>query len=109
VTPPATTPWRIDGDRLLLHVRAAPRAGKDALDRISLRDDGRAELRVKLRAAPADGEANAALIRLMAKLLDIPTRDVALIAGETARAKALRLPLAAEARLEALAAALPIR
>ncbi len=102
-------PWRIEGDHLLLHVRAAPRSGKDGFDSIAQRDDGRAELKVKLRAAPVDGEANAALTRLIAKLLDIPVRDVLLIAGETARAKTLQLPRVAEARLAALAAELPKR
>ncbi|MFZ1210074.1 MAG: DUF167 family protein, partial [Pseudolabrys sp.] len=42
-----------------------------------------------VRAAPADGEANAALIRLVAKSLGVPRRDVAVVAGATGRLKRL--------------------
>ncbi len=40
-----------------------------------------------MRAAPTDGEANAALTSLLAKALDVPRRAVTLAAGETARIK----------------------
>jgi uncharacterized protein YggU (UPF0235/DUF167 family) len=43
----------------------------------------------RVRAAPADGEANAALIRLVAKSLGVPRRDVAVVAGATGRLKRL--------------------
>jgi hypothetical protein len=38
---------------------------------------------------PAEGAANAALIRLIAKTIGVPPRDVALAAGATARVKRL--------------------
>jgi len=44
---------------------------------------------VRVRAAPADGEANAALIRLIAKTVGVPPRDVALVSGAMGRLKRL--------------------
>ena len=38
--------------------------------------DGRAVLKARVRAAPSEGEANDALIRLIAKALGVPPRDV---------------------------------
>lgn len=94
--------WRGAGDRLLLFVRATPRAGREAIEGIERRDDGKAFLRVKLRAAPADGEANEALRRLLAKTLKIPAGSLSIVAGETARTKTLSLPLAAAPALARL-------
>ncbi|MGB6792963.1 MAG: DUF167 family protein [Pseudolabrys sp.] len=51
--------------------------------------DERPVLIARVRAAPADGEANAALIRLVAKSLGVPRRDVAVVAGATGRLKRL--------------------
>ncbi|MGA9337393.1 MAG: DUF167 family protein [Pseudolabrys sp.] len=51
--------------------------------------DERPVLIARVRAATADGEANAALIRLVAKSLGVPHRDVAVVAGATGRLKRL--------------------
>ena len=50
-----------------------------------------AVLTARVRALPADGEANAALIRLIAKAVGVPSRDVTLVAGATARLKRLAI------------------
>lgn len=46
---------------------------------------------MKLAAAPSDGEANAALVALLAKRLKLPKRDVVLASGAASRLKRLRL------------------
>ena len=68
-------------------VRLTPKGGRDAIDGIETLADGRAVLKVRVRAAPSEGEANAALVRLLAKALGVPPRDVTLVAGATARIK----------------------
>lgn len=53
--------------------------------------DGRPVLKARVRAAATEGEANAALLKLIAKTLSVPLRDVSLQAGATARIKRLSI------------------
>lgn len=63
-------------------------------------------LRVRLKAPPVDGEANAELVRTLAKALSVPKSAVSLSGGLTSKRKSVRITgLAAEA----LAALLPPR
>ncbi|HKF86097.1 MAG TPA: DUF167 domain-containing protein [Candidatus Limnocylindrales bacterium] len=63
-------------------VRLTPRGGADSVEGVT---DGMLRARV---AAPAiEGAANQALLRLLATELDIPKRDVRLIAGAASRTK----------------------
>ncbi len=59
-------------------------------------------MKARVRAIPSAGEANAALVRLIAATLRVAARDVSLVAGGGARLK--RVKVAGEAA--ALAAAL---
>ena len=79
------------GGGVVLAVRLTPKGGRDAIDGIAQLADGRSVLKVRVRAAPIEGEANAALLRLIAKATGVPPRDVALTAGATARIKQLAI------------------
>jgi len=79
------------GGGVALAVRLTPKGGRDAIDGIAQLADGRSVLKVRVRAAPSEGEANAALLRLIAKAAGVPPRDVALTAGATARIKQLAI------------------
>lgn len=72
-------------------MRATPKAGRDAIGGIVTGDDGRQWLAVRLAAAPSEGAANDALVRLIAKALGVAKRDVALANGTAARLKRLRI------------------
>jgi uncharacterized protein (TIGR00251 family) len=65
-----------------LPIHAVPRAPSDAIDGVS-----EGALRVRLAAPPVDGAANRALIAFLATALDLPKRDLALMAGEKGRRK----------------------
>jgi uncharacterized protein YggU (UPF0235/DUF167 family) len=82
-------PWTLAGTAVTLSVRLTPKGGRDSIDGIEILADGRSVLKVRVRAAPSEGEANAALVRLVAKAVGVPPRDVALTAGATARIKRL--------------------
>ena len=84
-------PWAHAGDGVSVAVRLTPKGGRDAIDGIETLSDGRAVLKVRVRAAPSEGEANDALCRLMAKSMGVPPRDVSLVAGATARVKPLAI------------------
>ena len=84
-------PWTVAGDGLRLSVRLTPRGGRDAIDGIETLADGRSVLKLRVRAAPSDGEANAALVALLARELDLPRSTLTLAAGATARLKTVAL------------------
>jgi hypothetical protein len=86
-----TEPWTVAGDGLRLTVRLTPRGGRDAIDGIETLADGRPVLKVRVRAAPSEGEANAALTALLARELALPRSAVTLAAGATARLKTVAL------------------
>ncbi len=74
-----------------LTVRLTPKASSEGVDGWDTDDKGRPVLKVRVRAAPVDGKANAALIALMAKALDVPKSRITLVAGDTARLKTLEV------------------
>lgn len=99
--PPA--PWTATSSGLSLAIRLTPKGGRDALDGVETLSDGRVVLKVRVRAAPTEGEANAALLSLLAKTLDVPRRTVTLAAGDTSRIKRIAIAgdgAALAARLE---------
>jgi uncharacterized protein len=83
----AQEPWIAAADGVFVDVRLTPRGGRDAVEGIESRVDGRAVLKACVRAAPFEGEANDALCQLLARSLDIPPRNVTIAAGATARIK----------------------
>jgi uncharacterized protein (TIGR00251 family) len=84
-------------------VRLTPKGGRDAIDGIEQMADGRSVLKVRVRAAPREGEANDALVRLLAKSLGVAPRQVTLFAGATGRIKRLEIAGAGPALAAALA------
>lgn len=95
-------PWTAVAGGLIVMVRLTPKGGRDTIDGIEQLADGRSVLKARVRAAASEGDANEALIKLIAGALDIAPRQVSLVAGVTARIK--RLMIAGDA--PALAASL---
>jgi uncharacterized protein (TIGR00251 family) len=87
----AAVPWSLTPDGAVLVVRLTPKGGRDAIDGIDVLADGRPVLAVRVRALPAEGQANEALLRLIAKAVGVPSRDVTLVAGATTRLKRLAI------------------
>ncbi|MFD1787646.1 DUF167 domain-containing protein [Sphingomonas floccifaciens] len=84
----------------VLAVRVTPRSS-----RASLGPGRDGALAARVTAPPVDGEANAAVIALVAKAFGVPKRDVRIVGGEASREK--RLAIAGDpAALAAIAAGL---
>jgi uncharacterized protein (TIGR00251 family) len=98
----AGNPWQVVADGIVLTVRLTPRGGRDAIEAVEQLADGRAVLKVRVRAAASEGEANAALVQLLAKSLGIAQRQVSLVAGATARIKRIKVVGAGAALAAAL-------
>jgi uncharacterized protein YggU (UPF0235/DUF167 family) len=71
-------------DGIVVTVRLTPKGGRDAIEAVERPADGRSVLK-RVRAAASEGEANAALVKLVAKALGVAPRDVSLVAGASAR------------------------
>lgn len=91
-----TKPWVAVTGGIALQVRLTPKGGRDAIDGTGQLSDGRVVLKARVKAPPSEGEANAALVRLIAKTLGVPPRDAALSAGATSRVK--RVTVTGDAR-----------
>jgi len=74
-----------------LAVRLTPRGGRDRIEGWSRDEVGRRVLKVRVAAPPVEGEANAALIRLIVKTLGRPASAVRLVSGQGARVKHLEI------------------
>jgi uncharacterized protein (TIGR00251 family) len=80
--------FRVSGATILLDIKAVPGASRSRVA-----GPGGDRLRVQIAAAPEDGKANTELRSFLAKILDCPRKDVALVAGEKSRLKTVSLPL----------------
>lgn len=85
-----------------LFVRLTPKASAERIDGWDFDEHGRRFLKVRVRAAPIEGRANEALIVFLAKTLKIPKSRLALVAGDTARLKAIEIDGMSEAELDTL-------
>jgi uncharacterized protein (TIGR00251 family) len=72
-------------------VRAQPNASKDAVEGLGEEASGRRYLKVRVRAVPEKGKANAAIEGLLAKALGLPKSAVSVEKGETQRIKTVRI------------------
>jgi uncharacterized protein (TIGR00251 family) len=87
----ADAPWSVQPDGLIVAIRLTPKGGRDAIDGIEALSDGRAVLKVRVRAAPFEGEANAALGRVLGKALGVPPGRVEIVGGATSRIKRVKI------------------
>lgn len=76
--------YRWNGADLVVCLRVQPRAGKDEI--LGPHGD---RLKVRIKAAPVDGQANRHLIRFLAKAFGVPRARVMLLGGETSKDKRL--------------------
>jgi len=82
-----------------LAVRVTPRGGRDRVEGWLRDDAGRLVLKVRVAAAAADGQANAAVLALLAKALGRPKSALTLLSGQTARVKRIEVAGLSEAEL----------
>jgi hypothetical protein len=82
-----------------LTVRLTPRAQADRLDGWSRDAEGRPVLKARVRAAPVDGQANAALEALLSAALLRPRSSVRVVKGGSARLKQVDIDGVEEAAL----------
>lgn len=80
-------PWRSSTTGVNIALRVTPRGGRDGVDGIEQLADGRSVLKVRVRAIADGGEANRAVLALLAKSLGVPKASVSFLSGATSRLK----------------------
>ena len=84
-----------------LPIKLTPGAAADRIDGWAVDADGRPVLKVRVRARPVEGEANAALIRLLAKSLGVSQSAVSLARGGQSRLKMIEVDGLTDAEVRA--------
>ena len=84
---------------ITIDVLVQPRASRA---KIGPRHDGR--IKIAVTAPPVDGEANAAVIELLAKSLGVAKSAVEVVAGASSRRKTIRIAGVTEQQIEELIA-----
>jgi uncharacterized protein YggU (UPF0235/DUF167 family) len=91
--PRPTAPWaEAIGETFV--VRVTPKASADRVT-VAAPEGADAgappEVRVAVTAAPEDGKANAAVLKILAKAMGLPRSRLSIVRGETARVKTIRV------------------
>lgn len=85
------THWiRDEGEGAILRLHVTPKASKDAIEGVETGSDGLCHLKIRVRALPDKGAANAAVLKLLAKALGVPGSALELMSGHTGRVKCVR-------------------
>ncbi|HET7840460.1 MAG TPA: DUF167 domain-containing protein [Terriglobia bacterium] len=78
--------FQIDGNHVTFWLKVKPRSSRERLTA-----DSSGELRLETHAPPAEGEANEACARFLARELRLPQACVVILAGQKARRKLIRV------------------
>jgi uncharacterized protein (TIGR00251 family) len=103
-------PWRYSAAGISVALRVTPRGGRDDIDGIETLADGRSVVKVRVRAIADGGEANRAVMELLARALGVPKARVKIMSGATSRLKQVAVdgdPAALGETLRRLTAAKP--
>ena len=73
-----------------IQVKVTPKAAAERV-KAEQRPDGQLLLWVYVTVAPENGKANAAVIKLLAKMLKLPKSALSIIQGENSREKVIRI------------------
>ena len=73
-------------------IRVTPRSARPGIGGWRAGADGRDQLEVRVAEVPADGAANAAVVKLLAKALGVSRAEVRLVSGAASRHKRVAVP-----------------
>ena len=84
-------PWTATADGVVVTVRLTPRGRHDVVEGVDRLADGRMALKIRVRATPTGGQANASLRQLLAGRLGVAASRIDVVAGASARIKRVRI------------------
>jgi uncharacterized protein (TIGR00251 family) len=84
-------PWRNSTQGISVALRVTPRGGRDDIDGVETLANGRAVVKIRVRAVADGGEANRAVTELLAKALGVSKAKVRILSGTTSRLKQIAI------------------
>jgi len=84
-------PFAATGDGVRLAIRLVPKARSERILGLIEEPAGGVALKVAVSAPPEAGKANAALLRLLARQMGLPQRDLCLLSGTRDRRKMVQI------------------
>lgn len=85
----AASPFQPTPRGLQVRLRVTPRASHDAIGSVVADGQGNGALKIAVTAVPEKGNANASVIKLLAKAWRLRKSDLEIVQGETGRNKTL--------------------
>jgi uncharacterized protein YggU (UPF0235/DUF167 family) len=79
--------WRYSAQGLSVALRVTPRGARDEIDGLETLANGRIVVKMRVRAIAEGGEANRAVIELLARALGVPKAKIRVLSGTTSRLK----------------------
>ena len=98
------SPLAANRDGLLVAIRLTPKASRDRVTGILAEADGGTRIKVSVTAVPEKGQANRALIKILARQWTLPKSHISIIRGLTGRRKTVLVsgdPIQLSERLQA--------
>lgn len=108
MTDHTTKPVRRDDAGIVVRVHVTPGARREEIAPADAPEATGTALRIKVRAKPQDGEANAAVVATMAHHLGLAKSRIDVINGHTSRVKSLRIS-GSDAELDRVMARLSLK
>lgn len=84
-------PFQLIDDGLDVRLRVTPKASHDAIGELVADGQGNGVIKIAVTAVPEKGNANAAVIKLLAKAWRLRKSDMEIVQGATDRNKTLRI------------------
>jgi uncharacterized protein (TIGR00251 family) len=79
--------WRYSAQGISVALRVTPRGGRDEIDGLETLANGRTVVKMRVRAIAEGGEANRAVVELLARALGVAKAKVRVLSGATSRLK----------------------
>ncbi|MDA1060416.1 MAG: DUF167 domain-containing protein [bacterium] len=74
-----------------LRIKVIPKSPKSEIVETMTDGDGEETIKIRIKAVPEKGKANAELIRFLSKEYNVPRSNIAIISGKTEQIKLIRI------------------
>lgn len=74
-----------------LRIKVIPKSRKNEVTEIMTDDSGEETIKIRIKAAPEKGRANAELIKFLSTELNVPKDNISIISGAASQLKLIRI------------------